>query len=61
MCIDEDSCVKNCQSLNVEGIYDRGRTGKTWDEVVKQDLQILGPTEVRKREMYKKTETGVLM
>ena len=53
--MDEDRCVRKCQSLAVEGTRGRGRPRKTWDEVVKHDLQTLGLTMemTRDRDLWK--------
>ncbi|CAI9729969.1 Hypothetical predicted protein [Octopus vulgaris] len=43
--MDEDSCVKKCHTLAVEGTCGIGRPRKTWNEVVKHELRTLGLTE----------------
>ena len=37
--MDDGCCVKKCRDIIVEGHISRGRPRKTWDQVVKCDLE----------------------
>ena len=40
--MEEDNWVQRVRSINVEGAVARGRPKKTWDEVIQNDLRVMG-------------------
>lgn len=38
--MEEDSWVQRCQDLNVEVDRGKGRPGKTWGKVIREDLRL---------------------
>ena len=45
MCMEDDSGLKKCQAIQVEGTCGRGRPRKTWVNVVKTNLRMLNLTK----------------
>ena len=39
---DSTDWTSSCRNINIDGRRDRGRSKKTWDECVRQDLKSLG-------------------
>lgn len=45
MRLDADGVVKKCRCLTVESSFGRGKSMKTWNELIKDDLRIVNLTK----------------